>query len=356
VLILGIESSCDETAAALVCDSTEPNRRILSNIVLSQVNEHQPYGGIVPEIAARNHLEHIDHLISEAMDNAGVAFDDIDGIAATGGPGLIGGVIVGVMTAKAIASVHKKPFIAINHLEGHALTPRLISSIEFPYLLLLVSGGHCQLLIVEDVGKYIRLGTTLDDALGEAFDKCAIMLGLGYPGGPIIETKARHGNISRFQFPRPMLERKGCDFSFSGLKTAVRRQVEKFGHDDMSEKDIADICASFQQAVGDVLIDRCKNGISQFRVLYPEGNTLVIAGGVAANKNLRERLTILENSENIQLLAPPTNLCTDNAAIIAWAGLEQLQFGNYNSLDFKPRPRWPLDPNAPKAIGAGVKA
>ena len=356
MLILGIESSCDETAAALVCDSTEPARRILSNIVLSQDDKHRPYGGIVPEIAARSHLENIDHLILEAMSDADVTFDEIDGIAVTGGPGLIGGVIVGVMTAKAIASVHKKPFIAINHLEGHALTPRLTSNIEFPYLLLLVSGGHCQLLVAENVGKYTRLGTTLDDALGEAFDKCAKMLGLGYPGGPIVETEAKYGDISRFQFPRPMLGRKDCDFSFSGLKTAVRHQVEKFGHKGMSQKDIADICASFQQAVGDVLIDRCENGLRQFRILYPEGNTLVIAGGVAANMNLRERLTILESGENLRLLVPPANLCTDNAAMIAWAGLEQLEFGNYNSLDFKPRPRWPLDPNAPKAIGAGVKA
>ena len=356
MLILGIESSCDETAAALVCDSRIVENRILSNIVLSQEKEHRPFGGVVPEVAARAHLKHIDSLIMKAMNDAGVTFNEIDGVAATGGPGLIGGVIVGIMSAKAIASVQKKPFIAVNHLEGHALTARLTSNVDFPYLLLLVSGGHCQLLIVEGIGKYKRLGTTVDDALGEAFDKCAKMMGLGYPGGPIVETTAKAGNGTRFDLPRPMRGRKGCHFSFSGLKTAVRRQIEKLGNDNMSSQDIADLCASFQQAVGDVLIDRCKNALNQFRSIYPAGNTLVVAGGVAANKSIGERLTELKNDENFRLVVPPAEFCTDNAAMIAWAGIEQLKFGNTNSLNFKPRPRWPLDPNAPAAIGAGVKA
>jgi N6-L-threonylcarbamoyladenine synthase len=356
MLILGIESSCDETAAALVCDATKIEQRILSNVVLTQDKEHSPFGGIVPEIAARTHLKHLDEIIMSAMTAADVSFDEIDGIAATGGPGLIGGVIVGIMSAKAIASVKKKPFIAVNHLEGHALTARLTSNISFPYLLLLVSGGHCQLLIVEDIGKYKRLGTTVDDALGEAFDKCAKMMGLGYPGGPRVEAAAKAGDGKRFDLPRPMLGREGCHFSFSGLKSAVRRQIEKLGNDGMSSQDIADLCASFQQAAGDILIDRCKNGLNQFKSIYPTGNTLVVAGGVAANKSIGKRLAELKHTENIQLIIPPTELCTDNAAMIAWAGIEQLKSGNTSSLDFKPRPRWPLDPNAPAAIGAGVKA
>ena len=356
MLMLGIESSCDETAAALVCDATKIEQRILSNVVLSQDKEHSPFGGIVPEIAARAHLKHLDDIIMSAMTAADVSFDEIDGIAATGGPGLIGGVIVGIMSAKAIASVKKKPFIAINHLEGHALTARLTSNISFPYLLLLVSGGHCQLLIVEDIGKYKRLGTTVDDALGEAFDKCAKMMGLGYPGGPRVEAAAKAGDGKRFDLPRPMRGREGCHFSFSGLKTAVRRQIEELGNNNMNSQDIADLCASFQQAAGDVLIDRCRNGLNQFKSIYPTGNTLVVAGGVAANKSIGKRLADLKHTENIQLIIPPTELCTDNAAMIAWAGIEQLKSGHTSSLNFKPRPRWPLDPNAPAAIGAGVKA
>jgi N6-L-threonylcarbamoyladenine synthase len=356
MLILGIESSCDETAAAIVTDATDIQTRILSNFIQSQEDEHRPYGGIVPEIAARAHLEHVDTLVMEAMHEANVSFEELDGIAATGGPGLIGGVIVGVMSAKAIASVHKKPFIAVNHLEGHALTARLTSDVEFPYLLLLVSGGHCQLLIVEGVGRYKRLGTTVDDALGEAFDKCAKMMGLGYPGGPIVEAAAKQGDGGRFKLPRPMRGRPECHFSFSGLKTAVRRQIEQLGGADMSDQDVADLCASFQQAAGDVLIDRCKNALGQFRKLHPGGNTLVVAGGVAANQTLGTRLAELEISENIKLVVPPPALCTDNGAMIAWAGLEQLRSGISDPLDFKPRPRWPLDPEAPAAIGAGVKA
>ncbi len=357
MIILGIESSCDETAAAVVCDAENADGRILSNVVLSQENEHRPYGGIVPEIAARSHLEHVDHLIKQALDDANVTLTDVDGIAATGGPGLIGGVIVGVMSAKAIASVQQIPFIAVNHLEGHALTARLTSDVEFPYLLLLVSGGHCQLLIVEGVGHYKRLGTTVDDALGEAFDKSAKMMGLGYPGGPIVEATAANGDGTRFDLPRPMLGRQECHFSFSGLKTALRRQIERLNDGgNITDQDIADLCASFQEAAGDVLIDRCTNALKQFRDQYPAGDTLVVAGGVAANQRLGSRLSDLEKAENISLVVPPAALCTDNAAMIAWAGLERLKAGDSDPLDFKPRPRWPLDPDAPAAIGAGVKA
>ena len=356
MLILGIESSCDETAASVVSDAEKLDQRILSNFVLSQEREHIPYGGIVPEIAARSHLMHMDRLIEKAISTAEINFSRLNGIAVTGGPGLIGGVIVGVMAAKAIASVHKKPFIAINHLEGHALTARLVQDVEFPYLLLLVSGGHCQLQIVKEVGTYIRLGTTLDDALGEAFDKCAKMMGLNYPGGPKIEAKSRIGDDMRFNLPRPMLGRKNCHFSFSGLKTAVRRQIEKIGNENLNQSHIADLCASFQKAVGDILIDRCRNGLQKFREICPEGNTLVISGGVGANGYLKERIQKLEKEEDIRLVVPPSNLCTDNAAMIAWAGIERLKSGYSSSLNFKPRPRWPLDPDAPSVIGAGVKA
>ncbi len=355
MLMLGIESSCDETAAAIVCDSPVLEKRIISNVVVSQEQEHRPFGGVVPEIAAREHLKHIDNVIMTALDSAGATFDDIDGVAATGGPGLIGGVIVGIMVAKTIASVQKTPFIAVNHLEGHALTARLTSNIDFPYLLLLVSGGHCQLLIVEGIGKYKRLGTTVDDALGEAFDKCAKMMGLGYPGGPILETTAKAGNGTRFNLPRPMLGRTGCHFSFSGLKSAVRRQIEKLGN-NINDQDISDLCASFQRAAGDILTDRCKNALEQFQNIYPSGNTMVIAGGVAANKSIGTSLIKLADIENIQLIIPPAKFCTDNAAMIAWAGIEKLKSGHTDALNFKPRPRWPLDPDAPVAIGAGIKA
>ena len=353
--VLGIETSCDETAVAIVEDGAD-GRRCLAHALSSQIIEHQPFGGVVPEIAARSHLDRLDKLVGQAMADAGLGYEDLDGIAATAGPGLIGGVIVGVMTAKALSSVHRKPFIAVNHLEGHALTARLTSDVAFPYLLLLVSGGHCQLLIVEGVGQYKRLGTTVDDALGEAFDKCAKMMGLGYPGGPIVEAAAKQGDGTRFALPRPMLGRKECHFSFSGLKTALRRQIEHLGGDDMSNQDVADLSASFQEAAADVLIDRCKNALGQFRARHPHGDTLVVAGGVAANQTLGSRLAELEETENIKLVVPPPALCTDNGAMIAWAGLEQLKAGNADPLNFKPRPRWPLDPDAPAAIGAGVKA
>ena len=351
MIVLGIETSCDETAAAVVTGE----RAILADIVRSQTAAHAPFGGIVPEIAARAHLECLDTLIAEALRRAGVTLDDLDGIAATAGPGLIGGLIVGVMTGKAIAAARGLPFIAVNHLEGHALSARLVSDAAFPYLLLLVSGGHCQLLVAEGVGKYRRLGTTIDDAVGEAFDKAAKMLGLPYPGGPEIEKLAAGGNPSRFALPRPLLGSKDCHFSFSGLKTAMRRAIANLPQ-PLTKTDSADLAASFQAAVADVLVDRCGRAIEIFRDLYPAGDTLVVAGGVAANRALRNRLEALGLERGLRLVAPPQNLCTDNAAMIAWAGIERLRLKLSDGLDFAPRPRWPLDPAAPPAAGAGIKA
>ncbi|MCC7167990.1 MAG: tRNA (adenosine(37)-N6)-threonylcarbamoyltransferase complex transferase subunit TsaD [Rhodospirillales bacterium] len=344
--VLGIETSCDETAAAIVDEA----RTILAERVLSQEALHIPYGGIVPEVAARAHLDHLDGLIARTLDDAKLGLADLDAIAVTGGPGLIGGVFVGVMTAKALALAAGKPFLAVNHLEGHALTVRLTDGIDFPDLLLLASGGHCQLLVVEGVGRYRRLGTTIDDAAGEAFDKAAKLLGLGYPGGPAIERCAQAGDPQRFPLPRPMLGRPGCDFSFSGLKTAVRQTAQGLG--SMTDRDRADLAASFQQAVADVVADRAGHALDQFGRLGP----LVVAGGVAANAALRARLKALAESRGVAFVAPPLRLCTDNAAMIAWAGLERLRLGWTDGLDFAPRPRWPLDPTAPKAVGAGVKA
>ena len=352
MIVLGIETSCDETAAAVVTEA----REIKSNIVASQLALHRPYGGVVPEIAARSHLDHTDRVVREAMAAAGVGFGEIDAVAVTGGPGLIGGVIVGVMTAKAIAAVSAKPVINVNHLEAHALTARLTDDVAFPYLLLLVTGGHCQLLIVEGVGAYRRLGTTLDDAVGEAFDKTAKMLGLGYPGGPAVEAAARGGDGSRFDLPRPMKGRRGCDFSFSGLKTAVRQRIARLPAGELAAKDIADVAASFQDAVADVLTDRAANAIETFRARHPDAATLVVAGGVAANDYLRKRLDGLAGREGFRLVAPPVELCTDNGVMVAWAGIERLRLGLTDPLDFAPRPRWPLDADAPPATGAGGKA
>lgn len=350
--VLGIETSCDETAAAIV----EDERRILSSVVLSQLDDHTPYGGVVPEVAARAHLAHLNRLIRQALAEADTDLADLDAIAATAGPGLIGGVMVGTLTAKGVAAATGLPFLAVNHLEGHALTARLTDGIAFPYLLLLVSGGHCQLLTVAGVGRYRRLGTTIDDAVGEAFDKTAKLLGLGYPGGPLIEAAARDGDPSRFSLPRPMVGRPGCDFSFSGLKTAVRQQVAALPDGPLQAQDVADLAAAFQAAVADSLADRTRRAIAAFRADHPEGGALVVAGGVAANHGLRARLATLAAAEGLPFVAPPLRLCTDNAAMIAWAGLERLRLGLTDPLDFAPRPRWPLDPTAPPAIGAGVKA
>ncbi len=339
MIVLGIETSCDETAAAVV----DGDRNILSNIVLSQVEQHRPYEGIVPEIAARSHLEHIDRLVAEALGEAGAGWGDLDGVAATAGPGLIGGVLVGLTTAKAIAMVHGLKLIAVNHLEGHALTARLTDQTGFPYLLLLVSGGHCQLLAVAGVGRYTRYGGTLDDAAGEAFDKTAALLGLGYPGGPAVEAAARDGDATRFALPRPMAGRPGCDLSFSGLKTAVRHAVAGLPGGAARPADAADLAASFQAAAADSLADRTANAIERFRAEHPAGRTLVVAGGVAANAEIRRVLGDCAAAGGLEFVAPPAGLCTDNAAMIAWAGLERLRLGLTDGFDFAARPRWPLD-------------
>jgi N6-L-threonylcarbamoyladenine synthase len=347
LLVLGIESSCDETAAAIVSGE----REILGEVVLSQLDEHRPFGGVVPEIAARSHLAHMDRLVAEAMRRAGLGFADLDAVAATGGPGLIGGVIVGVMTGKAIALASGKPFLAINHLEGHALTARLTHDIPFPYLLLLASGGHCQLLAVEGVGQYTRLGTTIDDAAGEAFDKVAKMAGLGYPGGPAVEKAAALGDPARFTLPRPMKGKTGCDFSFSGLKNAARLLIESLPQ-PLSAQDQADVARAFQDAVADSMADRVRRGVREMKARHPQTRYLVVAGGVAANSALRQVLLRIGSETGLEFLAPPLRLCTDNAAMIAWAGIERLRLGQSDDLTFAPRPRWPLDPTARKGAKA----
>ena len=341
MLVLGIETTCDETAAAVVARRPDGRGEILSNVVLSQIAEHAPYGGVVPEIAARAHVELLDMVIAKAMVEAGVSFRDLDGIAAAAGPGLIGGVIVGLTTAKAIALVAEKPLMAVNHLEGHALTARLTDATPFPYCLFLASGGHTQILAILDVGDYVRLGTTVDDAIGEAFDKVGKLLGLPYPGGPAVEREAADGNAERFAFPRPMLGRPEPNFSLSGLKTAVRLEAEKIA--PLSKEDVADLCASFQQAVVDVVVDRLRVGLRQFRERFGAPNALVVAGGVAANQVLRRNLHRVAFEAGTVLVAPPPELCTDNGAMIAWAGAERLTRGLTDMLDAAPRARWPLD-------------
>jgi N6-L-threonylcarbamoyladenine synthase len=336
MLVLGIETSCDETAVAVVSS----NRTVLCDVLHSQFDEHSPYGGVVPELAARSHVERLDLLIGEAMARAEIGFADLDGIAATAGPGLVGGVMVGLVEAKAIAAVHGLPLVAVNHLEGHALTARLTDDVAFPYLLLLVSGGHCQLLVVEEVGRYARLGGTIDDAAGEAFDKTAKLLGLGFPGGPAVEAEARGGDPARFSLPRPMVDREGYDFSFSGLKTAVRQTLE--GLDNPGQRDIADLAASFQEAVTDILVARTEQAARAFRQTWPQGRHLVIAGGVAANTRLRAAFADLAQRTELDLVVPPPRLCTDNGVMIAWAGIERLQRGWQDPLDVPARARWPL--------------
>jgi N6-L-threonylcarbamoyladenine synthase len=340
MLVLGIETTCDETAAAVVHRGDDGAGTIHSNVVRSQLAQHKPYGGVVPEIAARAHVEVLDQVIRSAMDEAGLRFPDLDGIAAAAGPGLIGGVIVGLTTAKAIALVERKPLIAVNHLEAHALTARLTHKLAFPYLLLLMSGGHTQLVSVEDVGHYRKIGGTVDDAIGEAFDKTAKMLGLPYPGGPEVEQAARDGDPERFALPRPMLGRPEPDFSLSGLKTAVRLEAERIA--PLSDEDVADLCASFQAAIVDVVLDRLETAL---RVLHNSGSrptAIVAAGGVAANQRLRDALDAAATLAGSVLIVPPAELCTDNGAMIAWAGAERLVHGLVDGLDAKARARWPL--------------
>jgi N6-L-threonylcarbamoyladenine synthase len=341
MIILGIETTCDETAAAVVSRGEDGRGHILSNVVLSQIGEHAQFGGVVPEIAARAHVEALDRIIAKAMADAQTSFEVLDGVAAAAGPGLIGGVIVGLTTAKAIAMAHDKPLLAVNHLEAHALTARLTDATPFPYCLFLASGGHTQVLGVRGVGDYVRLGGTVDDAIGEAFDKTAKLLGLGYPGGPLVEKEAARGDPERFALPRPMLGRRDADFSLSGLKTALRLEAEKIA--PLSDDDVADLCASFQQAVGDVVKDRLRSGLRMFRLRIGNPTALVCAGGVAANQAIRKVLHRVAFEIGTELVAPPPALCTDNAAMIAWAGAERLGLGLTDPLDFAPRARWPLE-------------
>ncbi|WP_424362498.1 tRNA (adenosine(37)-N6)-threonylcarbamoyltransferase complex transferase subunit TsaD [Methylocystis parvus] len=340
--VLGIETTCDETAAAVVSDRLGMDGgEILSNEVLSQIAQHAAYGGVVPEIAARAHIDVLDRLIVRALANANVELSDIDAIAAAAGPGLIGGVLVGLTAAKGLALASGKPFIAVNHLEAHALTARLTDHLDFPYLALLVSGGHTQLVAVRGVGDYRRIGSTVDDAAGEAFDKVAKMLGLPYPGGPQIEKLAMEGDSHRFDLPRPMVGRGGADFSLSGLKTAVRMEILKLG--TPSEQDVKDLAASFQAAIVDVIVDRVRGGIKLFTEGEGRPSGLVIGGGVGANGPIRRALTRLCAESGLRFVSPPGNLCSDNGAIIAWAGLERFKRGFTDDLGFAPRPRWPLD-------------
>ena len=339
--ILGIETSCDETAAA-VLRLGDAGPEVLSDVVLGQAAKHAPYRGVVPEIAARAHVEGLDATIAAAMRDAGLDFADLDGVAATAGPGLVGGVMVGLVAGKAIALAHDKAFLAVNHLEGHALSPRLTElGAAFPYLLLLASGGHCQFIGVLDVGEYRRFGSTIDDALGEAFDKVAKLLDLGFPGGPVVESCAKDGDPSRFQLPRPMVGREGCDFSFAGLKTACVREVERLG--ELSRQDKADLCASFQAAVLDVLTDRATRAMEMFDPIWGAKGRLVVAGGVAANLAVRSRLEEIAGARHYDFVAPPLKWCTDNAAMIALAGAERMKLGFRDDWSVAARPRWPLD-------------
>ncbi|MBN9582318.1 MAG: tRNA (adenosine(37)-N6)-threonylcarbamoyltransferase complex transferase subunit TsaD [Afipia sp.] len=340
-LILGIETTCDETAAAVVERRADGSGRILSNIVRSQIAEHAPFGGVVPEIAARAHVDMLDGIIRAAMQEAGIGFDALDGVAAAAGPGLIGGVIVGLTTAKAIALVHDTPLIAVNHLEAHALTPRLTAPLAFPYCLFLASGGHTQIVAVLGVGDYVRLGTTVDDAMGEAFDKVAKMLDLPYPGGPQVEREAAEGDPARFAFPRPMMGRPDANFSLSGLKTAVRNEAARL--QPMEPQDIRDLCAGFQAAVLDVVTDRIEAGLRMFAAQFGPPQALVAAGGVAANRAIRDALQDIAKRAQTPLIVPPPALCTDNGAMIAWAGAERLALGLVDTMDSAPRARWRLD-------------
>ncbi|WP_062220149.1 tRNA (adenosine(37)-N6)-threonylcarbamoyltransferase complex transferase subunit TsaD [Aureimonas sp. D3] len=354
-LVLGIETSCDETAASVVGRGADGRPVVLSNVVLSQIEEHAAFGGVVPEIAARAHAESIGPIVEAGLAEAGVTLDEIDAVAATSGPGLVGGLIVGALVGKAIAASRKLPFLAVNHLEGHALTPRLTDALAYPYLLLLVSGGHTQILLVSGLGQYERWGTTIDDALGEAFDKTAKLLELPHPGGPSVERMAREGDARRFDLPRPLRGEKRLDFSFSGLKTAVRQIA--LAHAPLSEQDVADLCAGFQRAAAESVRDRVTLALARFRETYPglEDPVLAVAGGVAANGEIRAALREATERHGVRLVSPPLALCTDNGAMIAYAGLERLEAGLTDPLSAPVRPRWPLDETAAPLVGFGKR-
>ena len=346
--ILGIETSCDETAAAVVTRSSTGRPTILSNCVFSQIEEHAAFGGVVPEIAARAHLSVLDRMMETALADANTTLSEIDAIGVTSGPGLIGGLMVGLMTAKAISLSRNIPYIGINHLEGHALTARLTDDLAFPYLLLLVSGGHSQIIRVEGVGKYRRLATTIDDSVGETFDKTAKLLDLGFPGGPKVEQAALLGDHTRFKLPKPLRGQSTLNMSFSGLKTAIRTQAQKLA--PLSDRDVADLCASAQHVIAELLAERCAQALE----IHGTGiNTLVVAGGVASNMAIRSRLEKTAIDAAVNLIAPPLALCTDNAAMIGWAALERFEKGESSPLDLSPRSRWPLDEESETIVGSG---
>ncbi len=351
-IILGIESSCDETAVALIRENNDGKPEILSNIVSSQVDIHKEFGGVVPELAARAHIEKIDLIAKKALDESGVSLNDVVAVAATAGPGLIVCLSVGLNFGKGIAASLKKPFIAVNHLEGHALSPKLNSKINYPYLLLLISGGHSQYLSVEGLGKYKRLGTTIDDAVGEAFDKTAKLLGIEFPGGPQIEVLAEKGDPTKFDLPKPIINKGGCNLSFAGLKTAILRITKNI----KNEKDKYDLAASFQNTIEEILYKKSKVAFNQFKNINRNmEKKFVVAGGVAANKKIRKVLTKLCNEENFEAIFPPINLCGDNAAMIAMVGLEKFKKNQFDDLDFPAKPRWQLDEKAVFLKGPGVK-
>jgi len=352
LIFLGIETSCDETAASIVKEHSNGNGEILSNIVSSQVDEHKEFGGVVPEIAARAHVEKIDFIINKALEESKTNINDIDGIAATAGPGLIVCLTVGLSAAKAIAASLGKPLIAVNHLEGHALSPKLIKKINFPYLLLLISGGHTQFLEVRGVNNYVRMGTTIDDAVGEAFDKTAKLLGIEFPGGPKIEEFAKKGDENYFKLPKPILKRGGCNLSFAGLKTAILRTSKGL----KNQKEKYHLAASFQKTVNEILFEKTKIAMEEFLINKKNiEKTFVIAGGVAANLKIRENLTKLAKEKKFSSIFPPINLCSDNAAMIAWAGIERFKISLIDNLEFPSKARWPLDSSAPFLKGPGLK-
>ena len=357
LLVLGLESSCDDTAAAVLRVSTESDTEILSSVVSGQTDLHKDFGGVVPEIAARAHAEMLDMCVEQSLEQASITLKDIDLIGVTSGPGLIGGVVSGVMSAKAIAMGAQKPLVGVNHLAGHALTPRMIDAIEYPYLMLLISGGHCQFLIVNGTNQFVRLGGTIDDAPGEAFDKTARLLGLPQPGGPSIDTAARDGDPTKFALPRPLLDREGCDMSFSGLKTAVLRVRDEIVSEKggLHQSDVNNIAASFQRAVSDVLVEKTRRAIVEYMKLVPQTPTIAVSGGVAANSEIRGKLQDLCAHHSIAFNAPPLKYCTDNAAMIAYAAAEIYMNDLVDPTHLVARPRWPLDQSKRPLIGHGKK-